>query len=82
MLANTNAQGGVTVNPNRAVKFAEQIEGENNQVVAAHAQMSTGRVDQLRSSRKPGVPNVVNMNGRNPRHNSLETNVNPTQESA
>ena len=25
-------QGGVTVNTNRAVKFAEQLEGENNPV--------------------------------------------------
>ena len=28
-ITGANAQGGVTVNTNRAVKFAEQLEGEN-----------------------------------------------------
>ena len=83
----SNAQGGVTVNPNRAVKFAEQHEGENNPVQQPQQQHNQqlnnfgGRVEQLRSSRKlPNATgnngNIAAMNGRNPRHNSLETNQN------
>ena len=78
-------QGGVTVNTNRAVKFAEQLEGENNPVQQPQQNqqaVNQGRIEQLRSSRKlpnpTGNVGVLAMNGRNPRHNSLETNQNTT----